>query len=114
MTEKFLKARVPSSLYEQLLASANEEGLRLGTYIRAVLERNTQAVTTDEALARVEAALRISSCPLSSTKGVVLSDEAIRALQEVRLLAREIALHQNAQIVARVAAQMKSSPTIES
>lgn len=113
MSEKFLKARVPSSLYEQLLARASEEGLRLGTYIRTVLERNAQAVTTDDALTRVEAASRISSCPLSSTKGAVLNDEAIRALQEIRLLAREIALHQNAQIVARVAAQMKSSPIIE-
>jgi hypothetical protein len=101
--EKFLKARVPAALYEALLARAGEAGQRLGTYVREVLERDAQVITTREALARIEAVISTSSAaPQPTTAG----HNTAHLLHEVRLLLRELCMQTNAQIVARVAAQL--------
>lgn len=47
MNEKFLKARIPHDLYEALQARAAIEGLRLSTYVREALARDTQAISVD-------------------------------------------------------------------
>lgn len=106
MTEKFLKARVPATLYQALLARAGAEGKRLGTHVREVLERDAQAITTGEALTRIEAALAAATTGAAPVQPAALDHDTRRELQEVRLLVRELAMQANAQIVARVAAQL--------
>jgi hypothetical protein len=106
MTEKFLKARVPAALYETLLARAGAEGKRLGTHIREVLERDAQAITTGEALTRIEAALAASTAGAAPSQPASPDHELRRELAEVRLLVRELAMQSNAQILSRVAAQL--------
>ena len=103
MQDKYLKARVPSALYQALLERAGIEGKRLGTHIREVLERDAQAVTTTEALTRIEAALA-ASAPVARPS--IADHDIQRALTEMRLLLRELAMQSNAQIVTRVAAQL--------
>lgn len=106
MQDRYLKARVPRALYEALLARAGAEGKRLGTHIREVLERDAQAVTTTEALTRIESALAASTAGAASAQPVAPDHELRRELAELRLIARELALHHNAQILSRVAAQL--------
>ena len=106
MTEKFLKARVPATLYQALLARAGAEGKRLGTHVREVLERDAQAITTTEALARIEAALATPAAIAAPAPQAPADHDLRRELAEVRLLVRELAMQANAQIVARVAAQL--------
>ncbi len=106
MTEKFLKARVPATLYQALLARAGAEGKRLGTHVREVLERDAQAITTTEALTRIETALAAATTGAAPAQPAALDHETRRELAEVRLLVRELAMQSNAQILARVAAQL--------
>jgi hypothetical protein len=109
MTEKFLKARIPGDLYAELLARSGAAGKRLGTFVREVLQQHTQAVSTSEALARIEAAMSAAqaSCSVPAPAPVAMLDhDSARQLTEVRLLLREIAMQTNAQILARVAAQL--------
>lgn len=106
MQDRYLKARVPRALYEALLARAGAEGKRLGTHIREVLERDAQAVTTTEALTRIETALAAATTGIAPSQPAALDHETRRELAEVRLLVRELAMQSNAQILARVAAQL--------
>ncbi len=106
MTEKFLKARVPAALYQALLARAGEQGKRLGTHVREVLERDAQALTTSEALTRIEAAITAATTGAVPAQPAVPDHELRRELAEVRLLVRELAMQSNAQILSRVAAQL--------
>jgi hypothetical protein len=102
MQDKFIKARVPHAEYEALLARAGAAGQRLGTFVREILERDAQVLTTEQALARIEAALASNTSPPMS----VPDHELHRQVQEMRLIVREIAMHANAQILNRVAAQI--------
>jgi len=104
--DKFLKTRVPPTLYADLLARAGAEGKRLNTYVREVLQRDAQAITTAAALARIEAALSATGATSAMPPRGEPDHEARQMLREVRLLARELAMQANAQIVARVAAQL--------
>lgn len=61
MQDKFLKARIPRPLYDALQARAGEAGVRLGTHVREILERDAQVLSTTEALTRIEAALTAST-----------------------------------------------------
>jgi len=111
MNTKFLKARVPTALYEALLARAGAEGKRLGTHIRDVLERDAQAITTGEAITRIEAAISAASATAAGpapVQPVEADHELRRELTEVRLLLRELCMQSNAQIVGRVVAQLNA------
>ena len=66
MNEKFLKARIPADLYADLLARSGAAGKRLGTFVRDVLQEHTQAVSTSEALARIEAAVSSAQASCSA------------------------------------------------
>jgi len=103
MTDKFLKTRVSPELYETLLAEAGSAGKRLNTHVRELLQQHAQAVSTAEALARIEASISTSQ---AAPQSAGLDHDTQRSLQEMRLLLREIAMHSNAQIVARVAHQL--------
>jgi negative regulator of sigma E activity len=106
MQEKFLKSRVPRQQYEALQKRAGEAGMRLGTLVRDILERDAQALSAAEVLARIEAAL--AAMPASSAPAPMPSrdHELHQRALELRLLMREVAMHLNAQILARVAAQV--------
>ena len=109
MNEKFLKARIPADLYADLLARSGAAGKRLGTFVRDVLQEHTQAVSTADALARIEAAVSSVQAPCSAPAPApvaALDHDSARQLAEVRLLLREIAMQTNAQILTRVAAQL--------
>jgi hypothetical protein len=106
MQDRYLKARVPRALYEALLVRSGEAGQRLGTYVREVLERDAQAITTGEALTRIETALAAATTGTAPAQPAVPDHELRRELAEVRLLVRELAMQSNAQILSRVAAQL--------
>lgn len=107
MKEKFLKVRVPNAEYQALQMRAAEAGQRLGTLVRDILQRDAQTLSTEQALARIEASL--AAAPAAS---VPTPDHNLhRDLLELRLLVREIAMHSNAQILSRVAAQLASQTT---
>jgi hypothetical protein len=111
MNERFLKVRVPDALYGALLARAGAEGKRLGTHARDVLERDAQAVTTDEAITRIEAAITAAmtaAAVAAPVQPAVTDHELRRELTEVRLLLRELCMQTNAQIVGRVVAQLNA------
>ena len=106
MTEKYLKARIPRALYDELQARAGEQGKRLGTYTRDVLQQHSQALSVSEALARIEAAIG-DKATAPSAPVAVGADHTMRSLlQEVLLLVRELAMQSNAQIIGRVVAQL--------
>ncbi len=92
MKESYFKARVPAALHEAACARAGREGLRLGTYIREAIERDLSA----------------KAAPIVQPQPPAIDHETRMTLQEIRLLARELAMASNAQIVARVVAQLKS------
>jgi hypothetical protein len=111
MNEKFLKARIPADLYADLLARSGAAGKRLGTFVRDVLQEHTQAVSTAEALARIEAAVSSAQAPGSAPAPApvaALDHDSARQLAEVRLLLRELCMQTNAQIVGRVVAQLNA------
>jgi len=103
MTDKFLKTRVPESLYATLLAEAGSAGKRLNTHVRELLQQHAQAVSTAEALARIEASISTSQ---AAPQPGALDHDTLRTLAEMRLLLRELAMNANAQIVTRVAHQL--------
>lgn len=92
MKESYFKARVPASLHEAASARAGREGLRLGSYIREAIERD----------------LQVKAAPVVTLQPPAIDHKTLYLLQEMRLLLRELAMQANAQIVAKVAAQLKS------
>jgi len=92
MTERYFKFRGSADLHAAVLARAGREGLRVGTYLREALERD----------------LRPKEAAVAAQQVATPDHDTRRLLQELRLLLREIALHQNAQITARVAAQLNT------
>jgi hypothetical protein len=92
MQESYFKARVPAALHAAASARAGREGLRLGSYLREAIERDLGA----------------KAAPIAPPPPPAIDHETRIVLQEIRLLARELAMATNAQIVAKVATQMKS------
>lgn len=107
MTEKYLKARIPAPLHDDLRARAAEAGQRFGTYVRERLESDAHAIETVEALARVERLLAQNKATSAVVSSLEADDRMLAQLGEVLLLARELALAQNAQILVRVAAKLQ-------
>jgi len=101
MKETYIKARVPQALHAAVRARAGREGLRQGTYLREAIERDLRAKAATAALTAEPAAAAASApgAPDAST---------VRLLHELRLLLRELAMHQNAQILSRAAAQLNA------
>jgi hypothetical protein len=104
--DKYLKTRVPLDLYQRLRVRAGASGLHLNTFVREALLRDGEAMSAAEALARVEAAIAAAAAPVPVAPPIAADHELRCELREVRLLLRELALQSNAQILARVAAQM--------
>lgn len=106
MKDRYLKTRVPQVLYESLRTRAAEAGQRLGTLVREVLERDAQVMSTAEALARIELALAASQAIAAPASPSVPDHALHQFVLELRLIVRELAMHANAQILTRVAAQV--------
>ncbi|MBC7618779.1 MAG: hypothetical protein H7293_07280 [Candidatus Saccharibacteria bacterium] len=92
MQESYFKARVPATLHAAASARAGREGLRLGSYLREAIERD----------------LQLKAVPVVVAPPPVIDHETRIVLQEMRLILRELAMSANAQIMPKVAAQMKS------
>lgn len=105
--DKFLKTRVSSSLYAALQLRASAEGKRLSTYARGLLEHQAEVVTTTDALNRIEQNLRAFNTQAAISPLNNLYDSQNKQMAELLLIARELALATNAQILTRVATQMK-------
>jgi hypothetical protein len=103
MSEKFLKARIPAALYNELQVQAAEAGKRLGTHVRDVLQQHAETLTVAAAIARIEAAIGDKA---TATKAPAADHEMRPLLDEIRLLVRELAMQANAQIITRVVAQL--------
>jgi len=103
MTDRFLKARIPADVYDDLMARASAQGQRLSTYVRDALQQHAQKVTTSETLARIEARLA-SAAPAQAEP----DHQAHRLLHEIALLTRELCLQSDARIVERVTAQLRA------
>jgi hypothetical protein len=106
MKDRYLKTRVHGAVYESLHKRAAEAGQRLGTFVREVIERDAQAVSTEQALARIEAAIAAVSASSAPAPMPSRDHELHRQMHELRLIARELAMHMNAQILTRVASQI--------
>lgn len=92
MQESYFKARVPATLHAAASARAGREGLRLGSYLREAIERD----------------LQLKAVPVVASPPPVIDHETRIVLLEIRLIVRELAMSTNAQIMPKVAAQMKS------
>jgi hypothetical protein len=92
MHESYFKARVPATLHAAASVRAGREGLRLGTYLREAIERD----------------LELKAAPAEVELPPVIDHETRIVLREMRLVLRELAMSTNAQILSKVAAQMKS------
>lgn len=105
MNDKFLKTRVPPGLYQSLLARAGSEGKRLGTLVREILESDTHALSTSDALARIETALAQSRSD-HVVQQPVMDPQVPAEVRHILLLVIELAMQSNAQIVPRVAEKL--------
>jgi len=107
MTDKFLKIRIPVPLYRRLYERASELGQRVSTHARERLEKTESQPNVEQLMTRLEAILNGSaerSAPMSESPRPELLQSQ---LAELLLLTRELAMSHNAQILARVAAQLK-------
>ncbi len=106
MTDRYLKARIPADLYEDLMVRASAQGQRLGTFVRDALQQHAQKVTTSETLARIEASLATAAAP-AQRESAEPDHQTGQLLQEIRLLARELCLQADVRILDRVSAQLR-------
>lgn len=106
MQDKYLKIRLTTDQYLALKIRAADEGKRLGTFSRELLQRETTESDIGEILTKVEHAIRAINVNTLEKTTLQLDFESRRILQEILLLGRELALDSNAQILQRVTAQL--------
>jgi hypothetical protein len=104
MKPHILKIRVGPELNTRLRQGADAQGLTLSDHVRVLLERDAEMLSQTQLIAKLDATLS-SVTPTAGPQNPVPDLEPL--LTEVLLLAREIACDRNAQILARVAGQLK-------
>lgn len=101
---RYLQARLPNPEYTKLQFQADAAGLSISEHTRRLLARESDAVSTEEALRRIEDALARLSAPAAPTA----TDSDRLLLVEILLLVRELAADRNAQILFRVNQKLDS------
>ena len=105
----FIKVRTTPERLEQLKARAGKSGKPVSTYADEQLEHAMENIQQSEELAAIkEQVQELVALVHTLRQATPVDSESQAMLREVRLLARELAMHSNAQIVARVAAQLKT------
>ena len=117
MNDEFLKVRMKGERYRRLKTRAAEAGKQISTFAREVLEHEESDLCQANELAELKSQVQALVALVQAQRQTAPPDdtEVRAALHEVRLYVREIAVDRNAQIPARVAAQLKSqsNPDIE-
>lgn len=105
----FLKIRTTPECLASLKVRASEAGMRLSTFANEILEFDQERVNQVKELGELKSQIQTLVAAIQSLRHAssTINDESKLALTELRLLIRELALHFDAQIVARVAAQIK-------
>ena len=99
--DKYLKVRLPAAEYQQLAQEADLAGMTVSSYVRRSLQQQRQTLLLEDVLAKLDARLSTPAAPSAPPANN-------RQLDEILLLARELAADRNAQILARVAAKLKT------
>lgn len=107
----FLKIRTTQERLDQLKERSGKVGKPISTYADEQLERALESVQQSEELAQLRSQMQELVALVHTMRATPVADvETQAALHELRLIVRELAMHSNAQIVARVAAQLKAQP----
>lgn len=106
----FIKIRTTAERLQQLKERAGKAGKPVSTYADEQLERAIQDAQQAAELAELKGQMQELVALVQNMRQPVQDSETQMALRELRLTVRELAMHSNAQIVARVAAQLKTQP----
>lgn len=112
MKSAFLKIRTTPERLEKLKERAGKAGMRVSTFANDILEREDEDASQATELAELKSQVQALVALIQSLRqnSPTADAETQMALRELRLLVRELAMHTNAQIVARVATQLKTNP----
>ena len=108
----YLKIRTTPERLEQLKTRAGKAGKPVSTFADEQLEHAIEDAQQAAELAELKGQMQelVALVQAKHQPLTVLDVETQQMLYELRLLVRELAMHANAQIVARVAAQLKVHP----
>lgn len=108
----FLKIRTTPERLGKLKERAGKAGMRISTFANEILEREDEDASQATELAELKSQVQALVTLIQSIRQNSPTPDAETqiALRELRLLVRELALHTNAQIVARVSTQLKTTP----
>ncbi len=111
MKSAFLKIRTTPERLEKLKARAGKSGMRVSTFANDILEREDEDTSQATELAELKSQVQALVALIQSLRqnSPMADAETQMALRELRLLVRELAMHTNAQILARVASQLKTN-----
>lgn len=105
----YLKVRTTPELQEKLRERADKAGMRISTFAYDILEREEESTKQSEELAALKSQMQelVAMVHTMYKRSPVPEAESQLVLRELRLIVRELAMHSNAQILARVATQLK-------
>lgn len=106
----FLKIRTTAERLDQLKARAGKAGKPVSTFADEQLERAIQDVAQAAELSELKGQVQELVALVQTMRHLssATDSETLMVLRELRLIARELAMNSNAQILARVAAQLKA------
>jgi hypothetical protein len=109
MKTRYLKVRMQAEAYEQLKNRAAKNGTAISTFACALLEFDESKLKIDFELAEIKSHLQELAVLLVTTNNKPTNGKEVNIrLLEVLLIARELAMDRNAQIISRVSMQIKS------
>lgn len=106
----FIKVRTTPERLNQLKERAGKAGKPVSTYADEQLERAIQDAQQAAELAELKGQVQALVALVQTLRQPSQDAETQMALRELRLIVRELAMSSNAQILARVAAQLKTQP----
>ena len=101
MTTKVLTVRIPALVYSTLCQEAGELGVPIASHVRRLIEREHEVHQIDEL--RREIVAKLAELAPATNAG---APSTAATLEEILLLAREIAAHANPQLVSQVHAKL--------
>lgn len=108
MKSHFLKIRMPADAYQHLKVRAAEAGKPISTFAHALLEQENSISNTATQLSEVKSQLQELAALFAISQPKSNDEKVNLTLSEILLVVRELALERNAQILSRVAAQIKN------
>lgn len=112
MKTRYLKVRMEAEAYERLKSRAAKNGTAISTFACSIIAFDDSKLAIDFELAEIKSQLQELAVLLATTNNQPTNGNEVKvSLHEVLLIVRELALERNAQILSRVAFQIKSQPT---